>query len=179
MILSKLCLNITDGTHNTVIDDPNGSYYLLSCKNIKNGSIIITKNERKINKTVFLKLNKRTKLTFNDILITTVGTIGQLAIIKDKEIKYEFQRSVGIIKVNPNIMLPKYVYYYLNSNDAQFQISSYVKGAVQKCLFLNDIGKIDIFEKSFVEQQHIVDIVRTINLILISLLPYLLILYFF
>ncbi len=158
MKLAKICLNITDGTHSTVIDDPNGSYYLLSCKNIKNGKIIISSNERRINKTIFKLLNKRTKLAQKDILITTVGTIGQLSFIDNNNINYEFQRSVGIIKVNEKLVLPKYVYYYLNSKNAQKQISGFVKGAVQKCLFLQDIGQIDIPEKNFIEQQHIVDI---------------------
>lgn len=163
MKLSEICLKITDGTHGSIIDDKEGSFYLLSCKNIKNGKIVITNIDRRINYTTFKNLNKRTNLSVNDILITTVGTIGELAIINSHEINYEFQRSVGIIKVDPERIIPKYVFYYLSSNSAKNQINSLIKGAVQKCLFLNDIGRIEIVEKTIFEQQHIVDTIGSID----------------
>ena len=163
MKLSEICLKITDGTHGSIIDDKEGSFYLLSCKNIKNGKIVITNIDRRIKYTTFKNLNKRTNLSVNDILITTVGTIGELAIINSHEINYEFQRSVGIIKVDPERIIPKYVFYYLSSNSAKNQINSLIKGAVQKCLFLNDIGRIEIVEKTIFEQQHIVDIIGSID----------------
>ena len=162
MKLSKICLNITDGTHSSIKDDKTGDYYLLSCKNIKKGKIIISNNERKINYSTFSVLNKRTKLAKNDILITTVGTIGEVALINTDIINFEFQRSVGIIKIDQKLMLSKYVYYYLQSDFAQKEINSLIKGAVQKCLFLNDLGKIEIPEKSFIAQQHIVNIRRNL-----------------
>ena len=56
------CINITDGEHGTVKDDPNGKYFLLSNKNILNGGIVITNNDRKISKASFEKINKRTKI---------------------------------------------------------------------------------------------------------------------
>ena len=39
--ISDVSLNVTDGVHNTVHDDPEGEYLLLSCKNIKGGSLNI------------------------------------------------------------------------------------------------------------------------------------------
>ena len=101
--LSEISLNVTDGEHGTVKDDNNGNYFLLSCKNIKNGLINITSNERKINEESFYKMQKRIKLEKNDVLITTVGTIGEMAIIEDENINYCFQRSVGIIKPNKEL----------------------------------------------------------------------------
>ena len=159
MLLSKFTSNITDGVHNTVLDDKNGSFYLLSCKNIKNGNVIISNNERKINHETFMALRKRSKLEKNDVLITTVGTIGETAIIKEDNPNYDFQRSVGIIKCN-NLLMPKYLLYFLQSNTGQNQIKSLIKGAVQSCLFLSDIGNIEINYVNLSYQQHIVDIVR-------------------
>ena len=61
--LENYCLNITDGEHGSVTDDNNGKYYLLSNKNMINGEIIITSDDRKISEESFLKINKRTKLS--------------------------------------------------------------------------------------------------------------------
>ncbi|WP_406615792.1 hypothetical protein ACJA25_00805 [Mycoplasmopsis hyopharyngis] len=83
--LNDICINITDGTHSTVIDDENGSNYLLSCKNIKGGKIFINDNDRKINNNTFLQIRKRTKTEYKDVVITKIGTVGQSACINDLE----------------------------------------------------------------------------------------------
>ena len=76
--IADIALNVTDGVHNTVKDDPEGQYLLLSCKNIKGGLLSIGASERKINSETFEKLRRRTKLAKGDILISSVGTVGEL-----------------------------------------------------------------------------------------------------
>lgn len=158
--LKELCLNITDGEHNSVVDDENGKYFLLSSKNIKNGSIIYDKKDRKINDSAFSKIRKRTKLEKDDVLITTVGTIGEVAIIKDEKPIYDFQRSVGIIKCNKTKLLPKYLFYSLMNDKSQLIHNS--EGAVQKCLFLTKLGDLNIVYRDLLEQQkiaHVLDLI--------------------
>lgn len=149
--LRDIALHITDGTHSTVVDDPTGSYFLLSCKNIKDGEILFDADDRKIDKGTFDKLRKRTKLDKDDILITTVGTIGEMAMIRSDDICFELQRSVGIIKPNKKIVYPPYLYYLLMSMKKYIQ--SLVKGAVQQCLFLGDIKEIVVDIPSLEEQK--------------------------
>ncbi len=139
--LSEYCINITDGEHGSVIDEPNGNYYLLSNKNIVNGEIVITPSDRKISENSYKKINKRTKLEELDVLISTVGTLGKLAIINNKP-NYEFQRSVGIIKCDRKKLLPQYLYYYLSLNALQNRLVNNSKGAVQKCIFINDLKEL-------------------------------------
>ena len=159
--LSKISLNVTDGEHGTIKDDNNGKYYLLSCKNIKNGLINITSNERIINEESFNKVQKRIRLEKNDVLITTVGTIGEMAIIETNDINYCFQRSVGIIKTNIEIVNPYYLYYSLKNETKQ--ISTLIKGAVQKCLFINDMKMIEIDLPNMKIQNKIVKILNNID----------------
>ena len=70
---------IKDGTHGTHVSTTEGQL-LLSGKNIKNGKLVITDNERKIS------LEDHQKITANgfpkkgDLLINVVGTIGQSCI---------------------------------------------------------------------------------------------------
>ena len=102
--LSEISLNVTDGEHGTVKDDNNGKYFLLSCKNIKKGLINITSNERIINEESFNKIQKRIKLEKNDVLITTVGTIGETAIIE--EITKQYINRGGKVLERPLILHP-------------------------------------------------------------------------
>lgn len=161
--LKDCTIKITDGTHSTVKDDPNGEYFLLSCKNIKNGLIVLGEKERKINYETLLKLRARTGLQKGDILLTTVGTIGESAIIKEENINFELQRSVAIIRVNTEILLPDFLYYVTKSRIFKSQADGLVRGSVQKCLFIGAIGEIKIPVPSIEEQEKIVDILSSLD----------------
>lgn len=140
--LGDICIQITDGTHNTVKDCESGDCYLLSCKNIKNGNIEIGKNERKIDRHTLEELRKRTKTAKGDVLLSSVGTIGETAVIKLENPNYEFQRSVAIFKPNLNFITSEFLYYSLNSRKDVLQHSA--EGAVQQCLFINPLKDFSI-----------------------------------
>jgi type I restriction enzyme S subunit len=135
--LGEIALHITDGVHNTVIDSPNGEYYLLSCKNIKSGQLFIGSNERRIDHETFTKLRKRTRLSHGDILVTSVGTVGEMYLVNESPSNYEFQRSVAIIKPNNDIISSYFLYAALLYQ--QNKIKHLAHGAVQQCIFISDL----------------------------------------
>ncbi|MBQ0145668.1 MAG: hypothetical protein KBS51_00890 [Lachnospiraceae bacterium] len=136
--VADVALNVTDGVHNTVVDDPNGDCYLLSCKNIKGGHLTIGASERRISRATFDKLRKRTKLSKGDILLSSVGTVGELLLLNDDPNNYEFQRSVAMIKPNPKIVSSAYLYEALLAQNAE--IINAAHGAVQQCIFISDMA---------------------------------------
>lgn len=136
--IADVSLNVTDGVHNTVHDDPDGKYFLLSCKNIKGGHLSIGTNERTINEEVFSKLRRRTNLSKGDILISSVGTVGELLLLNTEPTNYEFQRSVAIVKPDPAIISAYYLYEALTCQKAELINAAH--GAVQQCLFISDIA---------------------------------------
>lgn len=140
--LSEVTSNITDGVHNTVKDDPMGEFYLLSCKNIKGCTLTIGNAERTINSETFKKLRKRTKLERGDILLSSVGTVGELLLLKQEPRNYEFQRSVAIIKPNLSVVSSEYLFEALLTQKSS--IINAAHGAVQQCLFLSDIAEIEV-----------------------------------
>lgn len=162
MKLKDVCLNITDGTHSTVLDTPNGDNYLLSCKNVKLGHILINSNDRRIDDRTLFALRVRTKMAINDVVLSSVGTIGEVALVRQNP-NYEFQRSVAILKPNTSIILPKYLMYFLMSQKGQSIIKGHIKGAAQPCLFLNDIKDIEIPVTDTVVQRHIVNTIGTVD----------------
>ena len=150
--LQEITLNITDGVHNTVKDDCSGEYLLLSCKNIVGGHLVIGPNERRINKETFDKLRKRTRLSEGDILVSTVGTVGEIVILLDPPANVEFQRSVGIIKPNISKASPYYIYCALK--DKQETLKHTAHGAVQQCIFIGDLKNFEIpysYSKKLIE----------------------------
>ena len=158
--LKDISLNICDGVHNTVIDDENGDCLLLSAKNIQGGRIVFDENtDRKINRELCNKLKKRTKLSKNDIAITTVGAnVGDLAIVGDGSENYEFQRSVGIIKANTKIADPIFLFYLLGTNSFNYYFHVIATGSAQPCLFLGTLNKIKVQLPPLSTQQKIASI---------------------
>ena len=134
----NICINITDGVHNTVKDDPNGHYLLLSCKNIKGGKLSISSTERTIDEETFIKLRKRTKLEKGDILLSSVGTVGEIFLLNEEPLNYEFQRSVAILKPNTSIVSSAFLYESMFYQKETIIHSAH--GAVQQCIFISDIG---------------------------------------
>ena len=147
--LSLVCEQITDGVHNSVKDEPNSSYMLLSCKNIV-GGVLSKNNYRSISKNTFDSLRLRTKLAKGDILISSVGTIGEIAIVEEDPLNYEFQRSVAIVKPKEKIGT-YFLYNALLASKTRLQHAAH--GAVQQCLFLGDLKKFKVncydIEKAF------------------------------
>lgn len=136
--IADVAINVTDGVHNTVHDSSEGEYLLLSCKNIKGGSLNIGPSERRISFDTFEKLRRRTKLSKGDVLISSVGTIGELLLLNVEPSNYEFQRSVAMVKPNQDIVSSAYLYESLVFKRSELINAAH--GAVQQCLFISDIA---------------------------------------
>ena len=141
--LSQVTVKITDGTHSTVRDDPDGSFFLLSAKNIKDGQVVTGNSERRISEETLNSLRKRTQTQKGDVLLTTVGTIGESTVLHEAP-NFELQRSVAIIRVNKVDITPNFLFQFMQTRLFMHEVDSRVEGSVQKCLFLNAIGDIEV-----------------------------------
>ena len=134
---------ISDGEHGTVQNTAGTPYYLLSCKNIKNGHLTIGSDERTISEDTFKKLRNRTKLSKGDVLITSVGSVGEAYLLNSEPSHIEFQRSVAMIKPNKKVVTSSYLFASLVFQ--QPRLVNAAHGAVQQCLFLSDIEQLPIY----------------------------------
>jgi len=100
----------------------------------------------------------------NDILLTRVGAdIGEASLI-DQNIKFAISVSIGLLKMFPNMMIPKYIVIWLNSPEGR-QYSSkntYGKGVSQGNLNLSLIRGFAISIPPLEEQKAIVDKVNSL-----------------
>lgn len=159
--LNKICTNITDGKHGDCAHSSDSDCYFISAKDIVDNKIDYIK-ARKIVEDDYLEANKRTQLEINDILITNSGTIGKMALIKSIPHPTTFQKSVAILKPNPKLINPKYLYYYLLAN--REHVVSLAQGSTQLNLLLKDIRNIEITIPTEIHQQHIVNITQELEI---------------
>lgn len=136
--LGEIC-DVRDGTHDTPKESPEGKY-LVTSKHIKGGKIDLSA-AYKISIDDFNFVNQRSKVDKWDILISMIGTVGEICLVSD--IPDFAIKNVGLIKTG-NEHLAKYLYYYLKSPTAQNDILSRLKGTTQQYLSLGEIRNFPI-----------------------------------
>ena len=145
---------IKDGTHGTHEDVENG-IALLSAKDIKNGIVNIPEDCRKISINDFYKIHKNYQLENDDLLLTIVGTIGEVGIVENYNNNYTFQRSVGIIRPKKEKLNPKFCFQYFNTSIFQNFLKNKANSSAQAGVYLGELSKIDIKFPTLEEQEKI------------------------
>lgn len=129
---------------------------MLSAQNIGYSSFINMDKVRYLSKDNFDKCHKRTCLEDGDILFSSVGSIGNAMVYREKENdKITFQRSVTIIKTKIN---PYYLRYVLLSPYCQQIFKTESIGTAQKGFYIKQMKNLIVPVPTIEEQQEIVNI---------------------
>jgi restriction endonuclease S subunit len=144
---------VTDGIHESITFDEDSNILLLSAKAPKENIFDLSKLE-KIAQQQHDK-NPRTALQVDDIIISTVGTIGNVAVVTPDILPANSDRHVGIIRIkNPKIS-PYFVSTFLLSKYGRFQTWREATGNVQLNLFIYKIKTLKLPNLTFAFQQTI------------------------
>lgn len=126
---------VTDGIHaSPEVVDVGGVRYL-SAKCVKD-------NDFALADTLYISnqqnaANRRTQLRSGDILITTVGTIGNAAVVQPDFLPANADRHLGIVRLNDDSGLdPYFVAAFLTSRYGRLQTMREATGNVQLNLFI-------------------------------------------
>ena len=137
-VLSDVAIKFTDGMHSLPKDiRTTGDYPILSAQNVNNGKIDLY-TTKYVMGDVFQKENNRTNVCKGDVLLTIVGAIGRVAVVKDN-LQALFQRSVCVIKPNKNVIISQYLGYALETTSIQNYMQVNAHGAAQKGLYLEQV----------------------------------------
>ena len=133
-----------------------GNIIALRGLNVKSGRLILN-DVKYIDSSDLSKLD-RSKLYENDILYTYVGTVGQVGLI-DKNDKYYLAPNVARIRIIDNKVLPKYVIYYLLTDEFKKKQLNVLTGtSSMKNITMSNIRKFKIPVVSIEKQRKIIDI---------------------
>lgn len=159
--LQDLTHNITDGKHGDCQNEEGSGYYFISCKDVKDERINYD-CARQITFQDFTETHKRTQLEEDDFLITNSGTIGRMAFIINNEFleRTTFQKSVAIVKVNKEKIIPKYLYYNIKTNINK--LIREANGAAQKNLLLSSLRNFSIkYHDDVTHQRFVVSVLSS------------------
>ena len=148
--LSEVCKIITDGTHQPPQFIDKGIPFLL-VSNIT-GNVITYDTPKYISQETYNMLMKRTPIEIGDILLSTVGSYGHPAIVKENR-PFSFQRHIAYLKPDASKIDSVYLHTAILSDDVQKQIDILVLGVAQKTLNLSAIRGLQIPVPSINRQQ--------------------------
>lgn len=145
--LSKIA-DVRDGTHDSPHYLTEGHPFITS-KNV-GGGYINYDDIQFISDEDFEEINKRSKVDKNDILMGMIGTIGNIALVRESP---NFAiKNVALIK-DIGAVNYLYLYHYLQSKNVSNQLSSDMNGGTQKFIALSKIRSLKISMPTVVEQQ--------------------------
>lgn len=148
--LKDITTLLKDGTHGTHKNVENGPW-LLSAKNIKNNTINISDEDRKISITDYNKIYKNYTLEREDILLSIVGTIGRVSMVKDP-VNIAFQRSVAIIRFSKPLE-SKFFLYLFGTKEFKKKLYRNQVVSAQPGIYLGDLAKFNIIYPLIIEEQ--------------------------
>ena len=146
--------DVRDGTHDSPKQETSGGFPLVTSRHISNGKVNLN-DTYNISEKDFNAINIRSKVDRGDILISMIGTVGQIAYVD--EIPIYAIKNIGLIKPN-KLDSSKYLFYYLKSPIAQEDILSRLKGTTQQYLSLGELRNFPIYLPPLEEQKRIADI---------------------
>lgn len=151
--------SVTDGIHTSIDYDENSSINLISAGSPK-------ENVFDLSRSVFIsekahKENPRTALRKNDVVISTVGTIGNCAVVDESILPANSDRHVGIVRLNVEKYSPYVLSTFLLSKYGRMQTLRESTGNVQLSLFLYKIRELLIPNFSDTFQSKIESLVKS------------------
>ncbi len=163
-MLLKDCATIKGGKRlpkGQTLQEERNSHPYIRVKDMQKRYVSLSNDYEYVSDNIFPSISRYTVNT-DDIILSIVGTVGLVAIV-DKSLNNANLTENCVKLVNIKNFLSKYVYYYLISESGQAQIQAGIVGSTQPKFPLYNIEKIEIPDTSMSEQQHIVDILGSID----------------
>ena len=154
--LGEITERIGDGLHGTPKYVEESDIFFINGNNLVNGNISLTNKTKKVDKSTFLKNDK--KLGLNTLLISLNGTIGNISRFNNEKVM--LGKSVGYFNFKTK---SNFYYHILKSPKIQQFFISELTGSTIKNLSLTTLRKTKIDLPKFPEQQKIASFLTAVD----------------
>jgi len=154
---------VGDGAHASIKRQESGIMYLTS-KNFDLNGLKLEKVDY-ISENDFMKYFNQnskalTKPNYNDVLLSIIGSMGAPYVVKENDL-FGLSSSVSILRPKQEIILPKYLYYWIKSEYFQKSIDSIKSGVAQSFLSLGMIKSLPCITPPLQTQRKIASILSS------------------
>ena len=152
--ITEVTSKITDGTHNSPVNSPQGDYKYVTAKNIKSSGIILD-NITYVSKEVHNEIYTRCNPENGDLLYIKDGATTGVVTINTLNEPFSLLSSVALIKPLKNIS-NYFLLFYLQSSLCYNSVRESMKGVGITRITLKQIEKWNLPLPPFSEQQRII-----------------------
>lgn len=135
-------IDVRDGTHDSPKAQATG-YYLITSKHLLPCGVDKASANR-ISKADFDKINERSLVETQDILMSMIGTIGLISYIPYEAVDFAI-KNVALFKTSHTPELTYYFLCYLKSEKTLQHIEKCLAGSTQKYISLGELRKMPIY----------------------------------
>lgn len=132
--------------------------------------VIEISSGKNISEQLFISLEKYSEIKSkfpvpqeNDVLITAVGTIGEILVVKDPNFYFKDGNLIWLRNINFDIIDVDYLYYFFKSDLFQKTIKYNNIGAVQKALTIDFLKTVKITLPSLDNQRKLISVLKSID----------------
>ena len=119
----------------------NGNNYYITIKDIHDGKIIISDKTDRIDDAAIAMIKKRSRIKNGDILFTSIGRIGETAIVTDKNDTWDVNESVFVFTLDTKIITQEYFCALMLSEGVQERLQKDSSGSTFKSIKMNQLER--------------------------------------
>ena len=134
-------VDVRDGTHDSPKIKEHGKKLITSKHLLKYG--VDKSSANYISDEDYNKINERSLVATNDILISMIGTVGIVSYVIENPVDFAV-KNVGIFRTSLKPELSYYIHCYLNSKETQNYILSHLAGTTQKYISLSELRTLKV-----------------------------------
>ena len=137
-----------------VLSKNNNTIPYITSKNIKNG-VLNFKDTKYISKEDYKRISKNREIKTNDILISMIGTIGEIAIVKNTQF---YGQNMYLLRLNEKIINIKYFLIFISQDKIKNILMDHKNNSPQQYLKKEFILELEIPTPSLEVQNKIIEI---------------------
>ena len=161
-VMKYVCTKITDGEHGSVKRTKKGHPFL-NAKHVKSSGDIDWDTVTYTSDETHERLYKRCNPEGNDIIMTTTGTIGNVAVVPVDREPFTMDRGITLLKLDKAKVKPFYVAWLLRHDAIQNIMNSNVHASAIGHLFLNRVEQIPVMLPDVESQERFSNFVHQID----------------
>ena len=121
-----------------------GENYYVTIKNFSDGNLYLDAKCDIIDNQALLKINERSDLRKDDILLASIGRVGDVYFIKETPNNWNINESVFTLRANKNVIYPLYLYYIFKTNKIKRDLENKITGSTFKSIKMADLKAIRV-----------------------------------
>lgn len=136
-----------------------GQNYYVTIKNFREGKIYLNDECDKVDNEALRLINNRSDLRKGDLLLSSIGRVGDPCIVKDEPLNWNINESVFTLRPNKEIVSVDFLYYIFKSDDMQKKLNDSSTGSTLTSIKMGHLKELTITIAPTIKEQTAISLI--------------------